>query len=89
MEVNGFNLTPQSGDAGVNPIDISVTAVNESIDKVVEIDAVCGDKGSRLTLIHEGMREVFRVTEGDFRLSDGGTFNVLKSNEIGGVISIR
>lgn len=79
MEVNGFIISPQSGEAGANNISISVAAVNESLDKVVEIDAVCGDKEARLTLIHEGMREVFRVKEGDFRLSNGGTFNVLKA----------
>lgn len=79
MEVNGFIISPQSGEAGANNISISVAAVNESLDKVVEIDAVCGDKEARLTLIHEGMREVFRVKEGDFRLADGGTFNVLKA----------
>ena len=79
MDVNGFIINPQSGEAGANNISISIAAVNESIDKVVEIDAVCGDKEARLTLIHEGMREVFRVKEGDFRLADGGTFNVLKA----------
>lgn len=79
MEVNGFIISPQSGEAGANNISISVAAVNESLDKVVEIDAVCGDKEARLTLIHEGMREIFRVKEGDFRLADGGTFNVLKA----------
>ena len=79
MEVNGFIISPQSGEAGANNISISVAAVNESLDKVVEVDAVCGDKQARLTLIHEGMREVFRVKEGDFRLSNGGTFNVLKA----------
>lgn len=79
MEVNGFIISPQSGEAGANNISISIATVNESLDKVVEIDAVCGDKEARLTLIHEGMREVFRVKEGDFRLADGGTFNVLKA----------
>lgn len=80
MNINGFDITPQSGDAGANAVSISVPAVNESLDKVVKIDAICGDKDARLTLIHEGMREVFRVQEGDFRLVDGGTFNVLKGN---------
>ena len=82
MNINGFDITPQSGDAGANVISISVPAVNESLDKVVEIDAICGDKEARLTLIHEGMREVFRVKEGVFRLADGGTFNVLKDGRV-------
>lgn len=78
MEINGFIINPQSGEAGANEISISVAAVNESLDKVVEIDAVCGDKEARLTLIHEGLREVFMASDGDFILADGGTFNVLK-----------
>ena len=44
MNFNGFEITPQSGEAGANKISISVPAVNESIDKVVEIDAINGDK---------------------------------------------
>lgn len=81
MNFNGFEITPQSGEAGANLISISVPAVNESIDKVVEIDAINGDKSSRLTLIHEGMREVFNASDGEFILADGGTFNVLKHVE--------
>lgn len=79
MNFNGFEITPQSGDAGANEISISVAAVNESIDKVVEVDAISGDKSARLTLIHEGMREVFSCSDGEFVLADGGTFNVLKT----------
>ena len=78
MEVNGFNINPQSGEAGANEISISVSAVNEGIDKAVEINAVSGDKTAKMTLIHEGMREVFKLSDGDFILADGGTFNVLK-----------
>jgi hypothetical protein len=78
MEVDGFNINPQSGNAGANEISISVSAVNEGIDKVVEINAVNGDKTDKMTLIHEGMREVFEPSDGEFVLADGGTFNVLK-----------
>ena len=78
MEVNGFNINPQSGEAGANEISISIAAVNEGIDKAVEINAVSGDKTAKMTLIHEGMREVFEPSDGDFMLADGGTFNVLK-----------
>ena len=78
MEVNGFNINPQSGEAGANEISISISAVNEGIDKAVEINAVSGDKTAKMTLIHEGMREVFEPSDGGFILADGGTFNVLK-----------
>lgn len=78
MEVNGFNINPQSGNAGANEISISVSVVNEGIDKVVEINAVNGDKTAKMTLIHEGLREVFEPSDGLFVLADGGTFNVLK-----------
>lgn len=77
MEINGFNIEPIEGEAGVHDVSFSPTSVNESIDKVVEIDAVAGDKTARVTLIHEGMREVFNVAEGPFMVAEG-TFNVLK-----------
>lgn len=79
MNFNGFEITPQSGDAGANEISISVAAVNEGIDKVVEIDAISGDKSARLTLIHEGMRQPFGLSGGGvFRVKGGGRFGVLK-----------
>lgn len=78
MNFNGFEITPQSGKAGAIDISISPIAVNEGLDKVVEIDAICGDKSSRLTLTHYGMREEFFAQDGEFILADGGTFNVLK-----------
>lgn len=81
MNFNGFEISPQSGEAGATEISIGITAINESLDKVVEIDGVCGDTSASLTLIHEGLREVFNCSDGPFRLSDGGTFNVLKIGE--------
>lgn len=84
METNGIIINPQSGDAGEHNIDFSVAAVNESIDKEVVFDAVCGDKVAPVRIIHEGMREVLRFTDGVFRLADGGTFNVLKAKYAGG-----
>lgn len=83
METNGIIVNPQSGDAGEHNIDFSVAAVNESIDKEVVFDAVCGDKVAPVRIIHEGMREVLRFTDGVFRLADGGTFNVLKAKYAG------
>lgn len=83
MEINGFNIEPLQGEAGAHDVSFSPTSVNESLDRVVEIDAVAGDKTARVTLIHEGMREVFNVAEGPFMVAEG-TFNVLKTNEMGG-----
>lgn len=83
MEVNGFIISPQSGEAGANNISISVAAVNESLDKVVEVDAVCGDKQARLTLIHEGMRQPIALSGGGvFRVKGGGRFGVLKAGRL-------
>ena len=81
MNFNGFEISPQSGEAGATEISIGLTAINESLDKVVEIDGVCGNTSARLTLIHEGLREVFNCSDGPFRLSNGSTFNVLKVGE--------
>lgn len=79
MEVNGIIINPQSGEAGTDiPISISVAAVNEGIDKVVEIDAICGDKSDSLTIVHEGLREVFTGYDEIFITADGGTFNSIK-----------
>lgn len=82
MEVNGFNINPQSGNAGANEISISVSAVNEGIDKAVEINAVNGDKTAKMTLIHEGLREEFVTADGKvFMTADGEVFGVLKHVE--------
>lgn len=82
MNFNGFEITPQSGEAGANKISISVPAVNESIDKVVEIDAINGDKSSRLTLIHEGLRQRYISADGKVLCtSDGGRYGVLKKKQ--------
>lgn len=79
MEVNGFIIEPQNGEAGANEISISVPAVNEGIDKVVEVDAVCGDHSDRLTLVHEGLRQRFITADGKvFCVLGGGRFAVLK-----------
>lgn len=82
MNFNGFEITPQSGEAGANNISISVPAVNESIDKVIEIDGVCGDKTSRLTLVHEGLRQRYISADGKVLCtSDGGRYGVLKKKQ--------
>lgn len=83
MEVNGFIITPQNGEAGADmPIGISVSAVNEGIDKVVELNAICGNTSDSLTLVHEGKRQQFKFRDGSIlRMSDGGRFAVLKASE--------
>lgn len=82
MEVNGFIIEPQSGEAGANEISISVPSINEGIDKIVEVDAVCGDQNDRLTLVHEGLRQRFITSDGQVLcLADGGRFAVLKSKK--------
>lgn len=77
----GFNIIPHDGYAGVDiPISINITSINEGLDLIVDVYAVCGDKTAVLTLNHIGMREVFAPSDGSFILNGGGTFNVLKNN---------
>lgn len=77
----GFNIIPHNGHAGDDiPISINITSINEGLDLIVDVYAVCGDKTAILTLNHIGMREVFAPSDGSFILSGGGTFNVLKNN---------
>lgn len=80
MEIDGIKIEPQSGSAGTDiPISISVTAVNEGLDKTIVFDGVCGDATAQLSITHEGMREEFVCLEDSFILADGGTYNVLKN----------
>ena len=44
MIVNGFDINPQNGEAGTYEIGISPTAINEGIDKEIQVDAICGIK---------------------------------------------
>lgn len=79
MIVNGFDINPQNGEAGTYEIGISPTAINEGIDKEIQVDAICGDKADTLTLIHEGMRQPFGLKGGGvFRVKGSGRFGVLK-----------
>lgn len=79
MNINGFEINPQSGNAGDNEISISITSINEGIDKSISIKGVCGDKSAPLHLIHEGLRQPFSLSGGGvFRLANGGRFGVLK-----------
>lgn len=81
MIINGFDINPQSGDAGTYEIGISPTTINEGVDKEIQVDAICGDKTSTLTLVHEGMRQPYGLKGGGvYRVKDGGRYLVLKSN---------
>lgn len=80
MEINGFNITPQNGDAGTNiPISISVTSDNEGLDRTVNVTATCGDKEAILALTHLGKREEYITSDGNvYYTSDGEIYGVLK-----------
>lgn len=79
MNINGFEINPQSGNAGENKINIGITSINEGIDKSINIIGVCGDKSAPLHLIHEGLRQPIGLSGGGiFRLANGGRFGVLK-----------
>lgn len=80
MQINTFNIEPQSGSAGTDiPISISITAINEELDTSIELDAVCGDKTSSLVLKHEGMREEYITEDGEvYETADGEIYGVLK-----------
>lgn len=56
---------------------------NNGIDRSFELKVTTSDgtKEVCVTVTQEGRREIFRVADGDFILSDGETFNVLKNNE--------
>ena len=80
MEVNGIIINPQSGSAGTHDISVSIASVNDGIDKVVEVDGVCGDASARLTITHEGLRQPIALNGGGvLRVANGGRFGVLKS----------
>ena len=78
---NWLRISPVSGKGqGV----VSVEAEpNEGCDRSVEVTATT-TKGSSatLTVTQAGMREPFAGSDMDFILSDGGTFNVLKTNQM-------
>lgn len=51
---------------------------NEGIDREMEVSFKAENLTEKRIVIQEGLREVFLCKDGDFILSDGGTFNVLK-----------
>lgn len=54
--------------------------INEGIDRSIEIQFKGKEEQVVLTktVKQEGMREIFVASDGNFLVSDGGTFNVLK-----------
>lgn len=81
MDMNWLRVEPQNGQAGVTGVQVSILSVNESLDREQTIQAICGGTSAPLRIKQAGKREVFRATDGDFILANGGTFNVLKKNE--------
>lgn len=78
---NWLRISPVSGKG---PGVVSIEAYpNEGCDRSVEVTAAT-TKGpsATLTVTQTGMREPFACSDMDFILSDGGTFNVLKTNQM-------
>lgn len=76
-----LRISPVSGKG---PGVVSIEAdPNEGCDRSVEVTAAT-TKGpsATLTVTQAGMREPFAGSDMDFILSDGGTFNVLKTNQM-------
>lgn len=80
MEIDGFIIDPQRGSADTDiPISISISAINEGLDKSIDINAVCGDKTSTSRIIHEGLREEYITTDAEvYMTSDGEIYGCLK-----------
>ena len=76
-----LRISPVSGKG---PGVVSIEAdPNEGCDRSVEVTAAT-TKGpsATLTVTQAGMREPFAGSDMDFILSDGGTLNVLKTNQM-------
>lgn len=71
-----------SKTSGNGPGVVSVEAdPNEGCDRSAEVTAATTKGASAtLTVTQSGMREPFAGSDMDFILSDGGKFNVLKTN---------
>lgn len=78
MELDWLRVEPQNGNSGVHGIKISVLSENEGLDREKTIRSVCGGISSITKVRQSGKREIFKVSDGDFILSDGRTLNVLK-----------
>ena len=78
-EKNGivFEYATNSGSTSVT---VS-SSVNEGLDKSVTftVETTDGTKSEVITVNREGRRQVFNASDGQFKTSDGGTFNVIKA----------
>ena len=55
MNIDWLSITPQSGQAGTNPISFQLVSENESFeDKTIRVRAVCGNARSEKTIILKG-----------------------------------
>lgn len=55
MNIDWLSITPQSGQAGTNPISFQLVSENESFeDKTIRVRAVCGSSRSEKTIILKG-----------------------------------
>lgn len=74
---NGITLTYTG--AGSETASVS-GEVNEGIDRSTQFVLGNGSSQATLDVLQLGKREVFNASDGSFLLSDGTTFNVLKTN---------
>lgn len=75
---NGITME-YTGTEGLTSVSVSAVK-NEGLDSSTTF-TVATDDGTLshdITVQQEGMREVFNASDGDFLLSDGSTYNVLK-----------
>ncbi len=78
---NWLRISPVSGK-GAGAVSVEADP-NEGCDRSVEVTAATTkDQYATLTVTQAGMREPFAGSDMDFILSDGGTFNVLKTNQM-------
>ena len=78
---NWLRISPVSGK-GAGTVSVEADP-NEGCDRSAEV-MVAAAKGpsTTLTVTQAGMREPFAGSDMDFILSDGGTFNGLKTNQM-------
>lgn len=76
---SGDSLTVAFTGGGQGSITVS-SDPNEGCDRTLDLSVSAdGADAASLTVTQTGRREEFRCADGDLALSDGGTFNTLKS----------
>lgn len=76
---DGGNLYATYDGSG-NGTAVFSTDIAEGLDREMEVKFVAADIVVTRTIKQSGMREMFVPADGEFILSDGGTFNVLKNS---------